>query len=240
MKKLIAILVLLLCVSAYAEDMQKYLKDTQDLVFQGKYQEALDRYIWFHDHALEHNQSMYGVRLSFALAYWKQLGDVYPPALAALATVRDNKTALLEEGKGNFNLFHDVLAINRTLGDERKTVDLFRKLDQEQSDLAKQCWDSAKEVVIKAKAYDLAKKYIGDPMREFAKTKSMYDLNTTMYGQNNLGDQFKSYNENRFVEEIARLIAVELALDDTKAAREIQEKALAVLDDPRLRDAIPN
>jgi hypothetical protein len=239
MKKLMAMLFMLVCVASYAEDMQKYLNDAQMMARQGMYQEALDRFLWFHDHALEHNQAMYAVRLSFALAYWKQLGDVYPPALAALEKVRADKTAFMEEGKGNFNLFQDVAAINRTLGDEIRTVDLFRKLDQEQSDLAKQCWDSAKKAIIKAKAYDLANKYIGDPMREFVKTKAMYDLQTTMYGRIGSGNQLKSSNENRFVEEIVSLIDVELASGDARTAREIQEKALAVLDDSRLRDAIP-
>jgi len=64
--------------------MQKYLSDTQQMVREGRYQEALERFVWFHDHALEHEPSaMYGVRLSFALSYWKSLGDVYPPAMTA-------------------------------------------------------------------------------------------------------------------------------------------------------------
>ena len=42
---------------------------------------------------------MYGVRLSFALSYWEQLGEVYPPALTALKKTRDDKTALLLDGK---------------------------------------------------------------------------------------------------------------------------------------------
>ena len=53
------------------------------------------------------------------------------------------------------------------------------------------------------------------------------------------GASFKAYNENHFVQESLQLIEVALALDDAKSAKEIQQKALAVLDDHRLRDAIP-
>jgi len=60
------------------QDMCKYMDDTHTLVKQGKYAEALERMIWFHNHALEHELGMYGVRLSFALSEWKELGDVYP------------------------------------------------------------------------------------------------------------------------------------------------------------------
>jgi len=219
--------------------MQKYLSDTQTLVREGKHKKALDRFLWFHDHALEHQPSMYGVRLSFALSYWKQLGDVYPPALTAMKKTRDDKTTYLVQGKGNSRLFHDVASLNSTLGDNAQTVELFRKLDEEQEDLAKQCWDMAKDAIIKAQAYDLARKYIGNPVREWSKAKEMYDRNKAMYGGKNFGEHFKTYNENNFVEESLKLIEVALALDDKKAAKEIQAKALAILDDYRLSDAIP-
>lgn len=232
-------LVVIASVSVHADDMQKYLNDTQALVREGKHQEALDRFLWFHDHALEHQPSMYGVRLSFALSYWKQLGEVYPPALAAMKKTRDDKTGQLVQGKGTAHLFHDVMALNRTLDEDTKTVALFRTLDKDQADMAKQCWNMAKEAVIEAKAYDIVRKYIGNPVREWDKAKEMYDTNRSMYGGKNFGAHFKGYNENHFVEESVRLIDVALALDDAKAAKEIQEKALAIIDDYRLRDALP-
>ena len=154
---------------AHAEDMHKYLSDTLDLVREGKHKEALDRWLWLHDHALEHAPAMYGVRLSYALSYWKELEDLYPPALIALKKTRDDKTALLAQGNGNRYLFHDVMALNRTLGDDSKTVELFRKLDHDQKRMAKQCWPFAKKVIIEAKAYDLAKKYTGIPVLKFGK-----------------------------------------------------------------------
>jgi len=243
LRRLIVTLTLVLTVllPVHAEDMQKYLSDTQKLVGEKKYEEALERYIWFHDHALEYEPAgMYGVRLSFALMYWKNLGDVYPPALAAMKKTRDEKTDRLIKKKGNSSLFHDVASLNNTLKDDAKTVDLFRKLDKEQSDLAKKCWDMAKDAIINAKAYDLARKYIGNPVREFTKVKAMYDHNTTLYDDPKIGDdRFKAYNENNLVEESLKLIEVALAINDREAAEEIQTKALSVLDDYRLLNAIP-
>lgn len=235
--KLIA-LAILTSVWAQAEDMQKYLNDTREMIRAGKYEEALKRHIWFHDHALEHQPSMCGVRLSFALSSWKKLGEKYPPAMEELKSTRDQKANLIEEGKGSQPLFHDVMAINRTLGEANKTVELFRILDQEQTELAKQCWHIAKEAVIKEKAYDLARKHIGNPVGEFSKVKASYDRNVSMYGGKNFGDHFKTFNENNFVEKTVRLIDLAVALDDINAAKEIQKKALAVLDDYRLQDAI--
>lgn len=220
-------------------DMQKYLGDTQALVREGKHKEALDRFVWFHDHALEHRPAMYGVRLSFAMTYWKQLGDVYPPAITAMKKIRDDKTALIAKGKGDRSLFHDVTALNRTLEEDGKTVDLFRKLDQEQHDMAKQCWSIAKGVIIKAKAYDLAGMYIGigDLVGEFGKVKATFDRTKAMYEDENIGEHLKSFNENNFVNETLLLIDVALALKDVEAAKEIQSEALMILDDDRLRES---
>lgn len=239
MKALIATLAFVMTATlcAHAEDMQKYLTDTQALVKSGEYEEALARFVWFHDHALEHNPAMYGVRLSFALSYWKQLGDAYPPALAALKQTRDDKTGVLEDGNGDRSLFHDVVALNRTLGDEDKTVELFRILDQTREGMATECWAMAQEAVISQKAYDLARKYMGNPEREFGKIKESYERNKALYADENFGEHFRAYNENRFVKDTLQLIEVALALGDAAAAREIQQRALAILDDYRLLDA---
>lgn len=239
MKLLIAIVLMFASALAHAEDMRKYQKDTQQLVKAGKHQEALERHTWFHDHALEHNPSMSGVRLSFALSNWKQLGKVYPPAMEELKNTRDRKAALIEKEKGTWQLFQDVTAINRELGEDGKTVALFRKLDKEQSNLAKRCWDAAKKPVIHAKAYDLAAKYIGDPVQEFSKLKQAHDQGAALFGGKNDGGRFTRFNDDLFVKESISLMNLAMALDDPKSAREIQKKALAVVNDKRLQDALP-
>ena len=219
--------------------MQKYLSDTKDLVSAGKYEEALKRHIWFHDHALEHQPSMYGVRLSFALSNWKELGAKYPPAMKALIEIRDRKSKSLLGGEGNHKLFHDVASLNETLGELEKTVSLFEEIDEKQPKAAKGFWNVAKDAIIDAKRYDLARKYIGNPAKEFTRVKAMYDHNTSLYDDPRIGgDRFKTYNENNLVEESLRLIEVSIALGDRKAALDIQAQALAVIKDNRLSEAI--
>ena len=243
---LVSALLSAFAVSHADEEMQTYLQKTQELASDGKQQEALERFIWFHEHSVEKDPSMYGVRLSFALAYWKKLGASYPPALVAMKKMRDDKTLLLSDDKialwrdanGQRELFHDVAALNRTLDEEAKTVELFRKLDQERKDLAKQCWRVAKDAVIQAKAYDLAGKYMNDVLSEFAKVKGGYEKNCALYGGKNFGPPFKSYNEGHFVEDSLQLIEVAQASGNEKDAKEIQARALAVLDHDKLRAAV--
>jgi tetratricopeptide (TPR) repeat protein len=238
MKCLLPLLLLLGPLVSPGEDLQNYLIKTQQLVREGKYEEALERYVWFHHHVLEYEPALAGVRLSFALSYWKDLGDVYPPALRAMRTIRDEKTRQLENGRGNRNLFQDVVALNRRLGQYEKSVRLFRQLDQQQPKLAKACWRFARTPVFRAKAYDLAAAYVGDPVREFDKLKTEYEQNIKRYGQEYFGEQYREWNENRLVTRSVQLIEVALALGNEQAARAIQQKALATVDDDRIRDAV--
>jgi hypothetical protein len=61
-------------------DPSQVLREAGDLVRRGAHAEALKKYRWFHENALAHDPDMRGVRRSFALRYWAQLGDIYPPA----------------------------------------------------------------------------------------------------------------------------------------------------------------
>ena len=164
-----------------ANDMQAYLATTQQLVRQRHYQEALDRFLWFDEHALEHDPGMSGVRLSFALSYWKDLGDVYPPAKQAMVDMRDRKTRQFGEGRGNAALFSDVAALNRTLNENAKTVRLFREIGKTNAALAAQCWWFARDAVFLEKQYDIAKKYIPSPLKDYAREKARYDENVALY-----------------------------------------------------------
>ncbi len=239
MKGLLLCFLALVPLVAHADDMQKYLSDTQDLAEGGKYEEALERFLWFHEHALEHQPAMAGVRLSFALSYWKVLGDDYPPALAALIDVRDRSTRQLMAGEGDWHTFQDVAALNRTLEEDAKTVDLFQALDEQQPKLSKKCWIVARHSVIDAKRFELVRKYLGNADEEFDRIKGMYDRNVTLYDNPKFGGApFKNYNQRHFVEECLQLIEAIKELDGDAAAKEIQEKALAVRDDRRLRDVL--
>jgi len=226
-----------LAVNSFGENMQEYLQKTQELARSGKHKEALERYLWFHDHALEHDRGMYGVRLSFALSYWLELGKVYPEAKTALLEMRDKKTKLLEDGKGERDLFHDVAAINHELGQNDGTVKLFRKLDADNGVLALKCWDAAKDAVFEGKQIDLVKKYIKLPIVEYDRLKERHDLNVSMYKDEKVGgERFKQWSEKHFVKESLKLIKAAEAIGDKEAAQEIRKKAVAVVDDPSLRE----
>ncbi len=99
------------------------------LTREGKHEEALGHYLWCFDHGNEH-AGYGGVRLSFLLSKIGALGRNYPPALAALRERRDKATDAVVSGKGTFEQAMELNAINRQLGENGRTLEVYDKLAQ--------------------------------------------------------------------------------------------------------------
>ena len=130
---------------------------------EGRYEQALRDFIWFHKHALKHDRAYYGVRLSFALGYWMELGEVYSPALKALQSLKRQGEVALIRGKGDRFLFHDVASINTELKRLNDTYKLFLNMKKKQPELAMKCADLAIEAIVEAKDFKLASEYLPHP-----------------------------------------------------------------------------
>jgi hypothetical protein len=118
-------------------DLQEIYNEARTLRNAAQYEESLQREIWYFNHALEYDRGLAGVRLSFTLLEWTELGRRYPKATQALIEIRDHDmqqffepTALpdwLQEissaipgfarvaKQSRFQLFQDILGINRCL-----------------------------------------------------------------------------------------------------------------------------
>ena len=142
------------------------LRQARQLVKSQQYAEALQKYIWFHDHALDIERSLVGVRLSYAISEWVELGEVYPPARRAIENVRDAKTESMMQGTNNACLFHDVASINRALGQVERTRDLFKTMAGADRDVAEKCFRFALESLVATKEFSLARSFLPDPRKE--------------------------------------------------------------------------
>ena len=216
--------------------MQQYMQDTDDLINMEEYEEALERTIWFHNHALEHDKSMSGVRSSFALSDWHDLGKKYPPALEALKKTRDDKTQSLLTGSGNPKLFSDVLSINRTLSEKNKSIKLFRNLDEKQPKLAKSSWVFVKDLIIKSKDYDLINKYIGNLRVEYARNEVRFIEMSEFYKKNKkeFGSQQQGFANDRYIQQTKELLIIAKKLNKSNAAKFIIKKASIIVDEYNL------
>ena len=207
-------------------DPAAILREAQDDTRNGQYEHALAKHVWYHKSALAYQPSQVAVRRSFALSYWKQLADAYSPALVKLLEMREEAEAKVKAGRTVADSFHDYVAINRYLGDEARTNELFLALHAEHPDRAKQVYGVAQPALIKAKQYEVCMQYI-QPATSLERSVSMFGLNKAM-AKEKFGPRHQEYAERKFTNDAATLVgllavngraaeASNLALDAKKA-----------------------
>lgn len=141
-------------------DPSQILISSQTDTRNGHYQDALSKLIWYRNESLRINPNLYGVRNSFALAYWKNLADVYPPALDELKRFRDKAADDTRADHDGRAAFMDAQSINDVLKDDASTIALFHWLDANKPDLAARVYDLAERTLVKAHEYGLCGKYL--------------------------------------------------------------------------------
>jgi hypothetical protein len=213
------------------------LDAAKELASQGMFNAALKKHIWFHNHALKIRESYYGVRLSFALAYWMELAQKYPPALSALRKIRDEKTASLLRGNADRALFHDVESINDRLKESAATVALFKKIDKRNVRFASSIYDLADEAIIAAGEFVLARKHLGDPTVRFEIARRDFEEGMQHAERSRNKAAARRAYRAIFVGDIVRLVAVLGKAGELHVAKQFQSKALTLYDHEAIRNA---
>ena len=211
-------------------DPRTILAEAQRDTAAGRYEDALAKFVWFHEHALEIQPAMTGVRLSFALSYWSDLGDVYPPALEKLRSERDRAGDEARRAANALPPFHDFAAINAVLKEDEKTAELFAFYDKESPERASAVYIAAEPALVKTKHYELCGRYI-DPDRSFERIVRLRDALAGM-------TMTPGFKEKSFSTNVATLVGL-LAVNGRKEdAARIAEKARGLSDDADYRKAI--
>ncbi len=215
------------------------LKRGRRFALESRFAEALREYVWFHEHALEHQLSQYGVRLSFALNDWMRLAAEYPPALRKLQSIRDRKTSILEQGKGSHSLFHDVVAINEALEEPHKSFELLKKLESANRVLANECGTLAIDAVLSAGDFAMAQRHW--PRAENALLEFSESLNDGVVRYKRDPIKFPPRLQayiSIYCDNVDRTIEIMRGLGDKKNIPYAREWVVALVDDRTVRAKI--
>jgi hypothetical protein len=202
-------------------DPQRILNEARSDVRERKFETALAKHVWFHEHALEYQPSLSGVRLSFALGSWMRLAEVYPPALVKLTEIRDEtlrRVAPKKRGRISFEDFQALAAINRELDEESITVDAFRALDADDSDSAERVFLVAQPDLVEAKEYKLCGKYI-ETDESLRRIVDAYRMMRKHEQKPRVGSPLPEFATKKFINSAATLVAL-LVVNDRKAEAE--------------------
>jgi hypothetical protein len=199
----------------------------------GRYQIALSKHIWFHAHALAHQRALYGVRLSFALAYWRHLAQVFPPALTALKQTRDDAMARLHAPGDLTSTFHDLVALNDIFGEHLGTVEAFKELDRTNPCAARRVYQTAEPSLIRASEHSLCGKYL-EPKECLSRAIESYHFRRSVEASST----FRELSASRFERDMATLVALLIRNERGDEAKEIAELATKTLDSDRFRERL--
>ncbi len=229
---------------AYAEwappanpDPQKILTEARADTDEGRFEDALEKHVWYHRNALKIRPSQAGVRLSFALNDWFELGKKHPPAQAKLRTIRDEAETNVRDNKDARNAFIDLSAINLTLGEDLKTKDLFAWLDSKNQELAQRVFDVAMPSLIRVKEYALCGRYL-EPDKSFERMQKLFRIQKDLTKDPDMAASMQDHSRRTFINGTSTLVALLVVNDRKSEAETVAAKALTEWDDSKLRAAL--
>jgi hypothetical protein len=247
MKSICFIIGVLMTSTAFAEwtppekpDPQVILNEAQSDASSRRYEDALAKHRWFHEHALTYMPSMYGVRLSFALESWVELGDAYPPALRELERIREETGQEVLECKVRKvgALFYDFQSINRALEEESRTTELFHQLDQKHPDKAEAVYDAAMPALLKSKEYKLCGKYL-NPKKMIKRDAETFHMHQKLAKDPRFSNsELDDFGQKRFTNSASILVALLVVNDRRPEAVEVMELAKKEWADPEFQSAL--
>jgi len=209
---------LILSATAWADYAERF-KDAQDLHQTGQYTEALEAYETLFIETGEEG-TWVGPRASFLLEAWHELAEHYSPALDTL--VYHQRRLLGKAGSDDFEMsdFSDLRAINRTLGEEEKTLEVFLQAHRDQPERAENFYFFTGALLIDAGEYEVYLHYNPDPA--FAFEGARYSRESSLSGirQGDLDPDHRGFVDSQFEIKLESLIA---ALSFTEREEELAE-----------------
>lgn len=222
-------------------DPKKVLREARELVKQRDYSAALVKYVWIHHHSLKYEPMFIGPRLSYAIMEWVELGEAYPPALIELEAIRDTKTNALKGGATEVHLFHDVRAINRALGQDEQTRQLFRAVAELDRGFASKCFPVCLEALVNAGDFALARSFIASLDEELERlalpVRSMLQSPKRKESHDGL-PSMADVMTRIYITRVKQLLLILSGVGEEEEANRIRRAAFEIFDDAELRDRI--
>jgi hypothetical protein len=191
----------------------------------GRYEEALQKHVWYYENALNHKPSRIGVRRASAFSDWRRLADAYPPALEKLKEAREIARESVKYGDGGYYAFSDFESINHELDEEYKTLELFEWLDVNNPSAAEDAYIAAEDTLVAAGEYTLCGKYLEGILR-YLRHEETYQFSLRNFEDDSIGRDMLSHARTSFSYEISLLVALLVKNNRSAEASRIADRAL--------------
>jgi len=214
--------------------IEQVFEEARAAVNVGNNETALRKYVCVHIHAF--GTPFNGVRGSFALSDWRELGAKYSPALAALKLFRDEaEKSVRATMPYSRDAFYDFLSINQRLDEVDRTVNLFRWLHANDGATAKRVFDLVSDDLIDLGEFELWVTYVANPAAKFDEIRQSYMREIADPQPAEMADLLVATAQHRFEWDTTKLVGG-LAVNGLDSdARQVMSDALAVRDESAFR-----
>lgn len=222
-------------------DTLKRLTAALELAQSGQHELALNEYVWFHEHALEEDPSLRGVRLSFALSYWIELGKAYPPALAKLKEIAEQKQKLLDNGATDWEIFNDVVALNEALEEQGATYKIFVSINNRDPEFAQRCARVATPAIVQEKDFQLARSFLPNPVGTIEYLVDQLNKDASWAATEADPERREKTTEaflHNYIDDVSMLVHIVANSGDSALSEKMIEMAIDQITEEGLRSAV--
>ncbi|MFZ6643925.1 hypothetical protein ACO0LL_29640 [Undibacterium sp. TC4M20W] len=206
-----------------------------------EYETSLASYEWFFEHALDEDKgSLYGVRLSYCLFGWVELGQEYEPARIRLEQKFEHSILALEQSR-NPEYFHDYASIGACLGQQEAVLDKFIAYHHADPRLAREIvhfiWDellASPHMLVCATYIDNAPALYDGKLEKHDETMKIFASRPEL-----ATDDFMQGMRDRFIQEVSNIIKVLQASGRTEEAGAVSARAKADLEKRNYIHSLP-
>ena len=171
-------LILVCSCSSSIKDPGEVLDSARSHVASKEYAEALKEYKWFFDNSTKIESAMFGVKHSYCVNEWRELGDLYEPALKLYRNELGKRKKRLIGGEADWGLFMEFKALCEYDDKKNEVVEVFLAYDNnKQVEFSKRIFDPIKEDLLFLGYLEICSKYTTHPMREAIHIIELHQLN---------------------------------------------------------------
>ncbi len=216
-------------------DPSSILRSAVDDKRDGQYEQSLAKYLWYHKYAVQYDQGLSAVRLSFALGYWLDLATVYSPARDAFIRTRDETEQAFLKRPSEFDLFHDVASMNDRVGDGIRTADLFATVAAIDQDNAQRPYQIAEPSLIAAGRFHACAPFL-EPKERIERAAQIYRISKQHEeSRPDCGYPVPKLARTHYIRNVATLVGLLVLNDRVDDARTAYSDALSIIGDDAFR-----
>lgn len=205
----------------------------------GRYDDALAKYAWFFDKAVEIDPKLMFLRRNTLLNEWKMMGYRHSASAKKLRETRDAAVARVKQAgvdrKVADSAYLDAAAIGEAIDDEAPTRELFLWLDKNNPVFARDNYERTQPLLVRSGDFAICGKYI-DSNGQLEHLTENYRSGLRYARRSLRGDI--DFAQFQFTSETTLLVAL-LATNNRKAeAQHVVADALKIVDTPAFRASL--